>query len=79
MRNIKCQFVKVIYLFLAKVRSTSTGKLLEILPRNDAVVKLGSGEFILAFFRATQARHRTKQGNIWLPFLIFMKGNESNK
>jgi hypothetical protein len=37
--------------FLAKVKETSTGKLLESLPRNDAVVELCSGEFNVAYCR----------------------------
>jgi hypothetical protein len=34
--------------FLAKVEATSTGKLLDSLPSNDAVVELCSGEFNVA-------------------------------
>jgi hypothetical protein len=36
--------------FLAKVKATSTGKLLDSLPRNDAVVELCSCEFNVAYF-----------------------------
>jgi hypothetical protein len=39
------------YQFLAKMKATSTGKLLDILPRNDAVVDLCSGTFNLAYWR----------------------------
>jgi hypothetical protein len=35
--------------FLAKVKATSTDKLLDSLPRNDAVVELCSGEFNVAY------------------------------
>jgi hypothetical protein len=35
--------------FLAKVKATSTGKLLDSLPRNDGVVELCSGEFNVAY------------------------------
>jgi hypothetical protein len=37
--------------FLAKVNATSTGKLFDSLPRNDAVVELCSGEFNVTFCR----------------------------
>jgi hypothetical protein len=37
--------------FLAKVKATSTGKLLDSLPRNDAVVELCSGQFNVAYCR----------------------------
>jgi hypothetical protein len=37
--------------FLVKVTATSTGKLLDSLPRNDAVVELCSGEFNEAYCR----------------------------
>jgi hypothetical protein len=33
------------YQFLAKVKATSTGKLLDSLPRNDVVAYLCSGKF----------------------------------
>jgi hypothetical protein len=35
--------------FLVKLNATSTGKLLDSLPRNNAVVSLSSGEFNVAF------------------------------
>jgi hypothetical protein len=35
--------------FLAKVKATSTGKLLDSLPRNDAVAELCSGELNVAY------------------------------
>jgi hypothetical protein len=35
--------------FLAKGKATSTGKLLDSLPRNNAVVELFSGEFSVAY------------------------------
>jgi hypothetical protein len=35
--------------FLAKVKATSTGKLLDSLPRNNAVVELCCGEFNVAY------------------------------
>jgi hypothetical protein len=37
--------------FLAKVKAISTGKLLDSLPRNNAVVELCSGEFNVAYCR----------------------------
>jgi hypothetical protein len=37
--------------FLAKAKATSTGKLLDSLPRNDAMVELCSGEFNVAYCR----------------------------
>jgi hypothetical protein len=37
--------------FLAKVKATSTGKLLDSLPRNDVMVELSSGEFNVAYCR----------------------------
>jgi hypothetical protein len=39
------------YQFLVKVKATSTGKLLDSLPRNDAVVELSSGKFNVAYCR----------------------------
>jgi hypothetical protein len=36
--------------FLAKVKSTSTGKLLDSLPRNDTVVELCSRKYNVAYF-----------------------------
>jgi hypothetical protein len=35
--------------FFAKVKATSTGKLLDSLPRNDAVAELCSGEFNVTY------------------------------
>jgi hypothetical protein len=35
--------------FLAIVKATSTGKLLDSLPRNDAVAELCSGKFNVAY------------------------------
>jgi hypothetical protein len=35
--------------FLAKVTATSTGKLFDSLPRNDAVAELCSGKFNVAY------------------------------
>jgi hypothetical protein len=37
--------------FLAKMKATSTGKLLDSLPRNDAVAELCSGKFNVASCR----------------------------
>jgi hypothetical protein len=37
--------------FLAKVKATSTGKLLYCLSRNDAVAELCSGKFNMAYCR----------------------------
>jgi hypothetical protein len=39
------------YQFLAKVKGTTTGKLLDSLPWNDAVAKLYSSKFNAAYFR----------------------------
>jgi hypothetical protein len=36
--------------FLVKVKATSTGILLDSLPRNDAVVELCSGELNVAYY-----------------------------
>jgi hypothetical protein len=37
------------YQFLAKLKATSTGKLLDSLPRNNAVAELSSGKFNVAY------------------------------
>jgi hypothetical protein len=37
--------------FLAKVKATSIGKLLDSLPGNEAMVELCSGKFYVAYFR----------------------------
>jgi hypothetical protein len=39
------------YQFLAKVKATSTGKLLVSMPRNNAVAELCSGKFKVAYCR----------------------------
>jgi hypothetical protein len=39
------------YQFLAKVKGTTTGKLLNSLSRNDAVAELCSGKFNVAYCR----------------------------
>jgi hypothetical protein len=44
-----CSGMYRIYQFLAKVKATSTGKLLNSLPRNSAVAELCSGKFIVAY------------------------------
>jgi hypothetical protein len=37
------------YQFLAKVKGTSTGKLFDSMPRNEAVAELCSGRFNVAY------------------------------
>jgi hypothetical protein len=39
------------YLFLVKVKASSTGKLLDSLPRNNALAELNSDEFNVAYCR----------------------------
>jgi hypothetical protein len=39
------------YQFLGKVKAISSGKLLDSLPRNDAVAELYSGKFNMAYCR----------------------------
>jgi hypothetical protein len=43
-----CSCVYRSYQFLAKMKATSTGKLLDSLPRNNAVAELSSGKFIIS-------------------------------
>jgi hypothetical protein len=48
--------------FLAKVKAISTGKLLDSLLRNDAVVELCSGKFNVAYclFRSENYQHHNQ-------------------
>jgi hypothetical protein len=52
LRSFVLYFCSGIYRsFLDKVKATSTGKLLDSLPRNDAVAELCSGKFNVAYCR----------------------------
>jgi hypothetical protein len=56
--------------FLAKVKATSTGKLLDNLPRKDAVAELFPGKFIVAYCNDPKWKPNTTTTFVGLIFFV---------